>query len=140
MQRVTGASVEVGGEIVSSIEVGIVVLLGFCTGDTVLKASRLHQRLLTWRVFKDEGGKMNLSIRDVGGSLLVIPQFTVYGDFSGRRPHFLNAMPPNEASHLFEGVISDWASHGVPLKTGIFGADMAVSIHNHGPVTWCWDE
>lgn len=81
MQRVTGASVEVGGEIVASIEVGIVVLLGFCTGDTVLKASRLHQRLLAWRVFKDEGGKMNLSIRDVGGPYWSFPNLRYMGIF-----------------------------------------------------------
>jgi D-tyrosyl-tRNA(Tyr) deacylase len=131
VQRVSEASVAVDGEEVARIGPGLLVLLGVRRGDTELEADRLASKLLALRVFEDAGGKMNLSVRDVGGSVLCVSQFTLYGDTRrGNRPSFVDAAPPEEAEPLYERVRSALGAEG-----GVFGAHMQVSLVNDGPVT-----
>lgn len=136
IQRVSKASVTVRGEIVSAIGAGFVVLLGVGHGDGQAQADWLAEKIANLRVFEDEAGKMNLSILDVKGSALVVSQFTLYADAQkGRRPSFLNAAPPAEAEPLICYFVQKLESFGLPVKSGIFRAEMLVEIHNDGPVT-----
>jgi D-tyrosyl-tRNA(Tyr) deacylase len=131
VQRVSGASVTVGGEEVARIGPGLLVLLGVRRGDGPDEADHLARKLLALRVFEDAAGKMNLSARDVGAELLVVSQFTLYGDArKGNRPSFVDAAPPEEAEPLYERV-----RLALGAKGGVFGARMAVSLVNDGPVT-----
>ena len=131
VQRVSSASVTVGGEQVSAIGRGLVVLLGIAVGDSEANADRLAAKLGALRVFEDGDGKMNLSVRDVGGELLVVSNFTVYGDArKGNRPSFVDAARPETAAPLVERVRETLAAKG-----GVFGAHMDVELINDGPVT-----
>jgi D-aminoacyl-tRNA deacylase len=131
VQRVSRAAVEVDGVEVASIGPGLLVLLGVRTGDTAEQADRLAGKLERLRVFEDAGGKLNLSVRDVGGELLCVSQFTLYGDArKGNRPSFVDAAPPELAEPLYERVRSALGAQG-----GAFGAHMRVSLVNDGPVT-----
>jgi D-aminoacyl-tRNA deacylase len=131
VQRVSEASVAVEGSEVARIGRGLLVLLGVRRGDGAEDADRLARKLLALRVFEDAGGKMNLSVGDVGGEVLCVSQFTLYGDArKGNRPSFVDAAPPEEAEPLYERVRSALGAQG-----GAFGAHMAVALVNDGPVT-----
>ena len=131
VQRVSEASVTVGGEQVARIGPGLLVLLGVRRGDGESAADRIAAKLLALRVFEDAEGRMNLSVRQVGGELLVVSQFTLYGDArKGNRPSFVDAAPPEEAEPLYERVRAATGAEG-----GVFGARMAVALVNDGPVT-----
>jgi D-tyrosyl-tRNA(Tyr) deacylase len=131
VQRVSEASVTVDGAEVARIGSGLLVLLGVRRGDDEAAADRIAAKLLALRVFEDAGGKMNLSLRDVDGELLVVSQFTLYGDArKGNRPSFVEAAPPEEAEPLYERVRAATGAEG-----GVFGARMAVALVNDGPVT-----
>ncbi len=140
IQRVTEASVTVDGNVIGSIGKGIAVLLGVAKGDTEKNADYLVNKLINLRIFEDEAGKMNLSVQDVGGELLVVSQFTLLGDCrKGRRPGFSNAAPPEEADRLYLYVIEQLRQQGFHVETGQFQAMMLVNIHNDGPVTFVID-
>jgi D-aminoacyl-tRNA deacylase len=131
VQRVSEASVAAGDEEVARIGRGLLVLLGVRRGDGEAEADRIASKLLALRVFEDAEGKMNLSVRDVGGEILCVSQFTLYGDArKGNRPSFVDAAPPEEAEPLYERVREALGAHG-----GVFGARMAVTLVNDGPVT-----
>jgi D-tyrosyl-tRNA(Tyr) deacylase len=131
VQRVSEASVTVDGNEVARIGSGLLVLLGIRNGDGTDQADRLAQKLLALRVFEDPDGKMNLSVRDTDGELLVVSQFTLYGDTrKGNRPSFVEAAPPEEAEPLYERVRDALCAQG-----GVFGARMSVALTNDGPVT-----
>lgn len=136
IQRVKNASVEVDNNIVGQIEQGFLVLIGIKTGDTKEQADYLVKKLCKLRVFTDENDKMNLSLKDVNGKLLIVSQFTLYGDCSdGNRPSFINAARPEEAIPLYEYFCDECAKNGIEVQKGIFGADMKVQLLNDGPVT-----
>ena len=136
VQRVKNASVEVEGKKVGSIEKGYLVLLGVTHTDTKETADYLVKKLCNLRVFEDENGKMNLNIKQVGGSLLIVSQFTLYGDCSeGNRPSFINAAKPEMANELYEYFCNKCLENSIKVERGIFGADMKVSLLNDGPVT-----
>lgn len=136
VQRVKNAKVEVEGETVGSIEKGFLVLLGVTHTDTKETADYLVKKLCNLRVFEDENGKMNLSIRDVKGKLLIVSQFTLYADCTGgNRPSFVNAAKPDMANELYEYFCEKCKENGIEVQKGIFGADMKVSLLNDGPVT-----
>jgi D-tyrosyl-tRNA(Tyr) deacylase len=131
VQRVSEAAVEVDGREVARIGLGLLVLLGVRTGDTPEQADRIAGKVARLRVFEDAEGKLNLSVRDVGGELLCVSQFTLYGDArKGNRPSFVDAAPPEEAEPLYERVRA-----GLRAQGGTFGAHMRVSLVNDGPVT-----
>ena len=137
LQRVSSARVDVGDETVGAIGVGLMVLVGVEKGDTEREADRLLERLLSYRVFPDEAGKMNLSLQDVAGGLLLIPQFTLAADTrKGTRPSFSSAAPPEEGRRLFDYFVQRAGTHHSDVETGEFGADMQVSLTNDGPVTF----
>ena len=137
LQRVTHASVVVEGGLISEIKNGFLVLLGVDNTDTEKDADILSKKISGMRVFEDENGKMNLSLTDIEGSLLVISQFTLLADCrKGRRPSFINAGAPDMANHLYEYFCERIKNDGIEdVKKGIFGADMKVSLLNDGPVT-----
>ena len=136
IQRVKNASVEVDKKIVGKIEKGFLVLIGIKVGDTKEQADYLVRKLCNLRVFSDENDKMNLSLKDVGGELLVVSQFTLYGDCrKGRRPSFSSAARPEVATKLYEEFIEKARKEGIVTKTGQFGAHMMVDLTNDGPVT-----
>ena len=136
IQRVSKAQVEVEGKIVGKIEKGFLVLLGVIHGDTKEQADYIVKKLCNLRIFTDENGKMNLSLKDVGGELLIVSQFTLYADTSsGNRPSFINAAKPEEANELYEYVCKECEKKGIKVEKGIFGAHMKVSLLNDGPVT-----
>ncbi len=136
IQRVSSANVAVDGDVVGNIAEGLVVLLGIATDDTGSEVEYLVDKLLNLRIFEDEGGKMNLCLKDVGGSVLIISQFTLYADCrKGRRPSFTDAARPEKAISLYDAFIKKVESSGVAVETGIFGACMQVEINNDGPVT-----
>ena len=136
LQRVKKASVTVDGKVVGVIGHGYVILVGIGHGDGEMQATWLAQKVSGLRVFEDNEGKFNLSIQDVGGSALVISQFTLYADArKGRRPAFVDAALPEVAEPLVERFADLLRAEGVPVETGIFGARMLVEIHNDGPVT-----
>lgn len=136
VQRVLEASVKVDGELISEISKGFLVLLGVETGDDISAANYMASRLSKLRVFEDEFGKMNLDIRAINGQILLISQFTLLGDARGQnRPSFLNAERPEIAEQLYLQTAKDLNELGINTKTGVFGADMKVSLINDGPVT-----
>ena len=136
LQRVTRASVEIAGEPQASISRGLLVLIGVKPEDDEPRASKLAERLLSYRVFDDEAGKMNLSLRQIDGGLLLVPQFTLAADTRrGLRPGFSTAAPPEQGRRLFDCFVqAARAQHG-PVESGVFGAHMQVSLINDGPVT-----
>jgi len=136
VQRVRRAAVVIDGETVASIEGGLLVLLGVTTTDTPDDVQWLADKIANLRIFNDEAGKMNRSVADVGGSLLVVSQFTLYGDCrKGRRPSFVAAAQPDLAVPLYEAFVNALRSLGLPVRTGRFGAMMQVELVNDGPVT-----
>jgi D-tyrosyl-tRNA(Tyr) deacylase len=140
VQRVTKGRVTVEGETVGEIGTGFVVLLGIGKDDTKADVQYLAEKVVNLRVFEDEEGKMNLSLRDVGGAMLAISQFTLFGDCrKGRRPSFTAAAPPAEARVLYEEFVQQVAGYGIRVATGKFQAFMQVEIHNDGPVTLLLD-
>lgn len=139
LQRVTRAQVDIDGETVGQIGKGFLILLGVAQGDTEEDLDRLLSKILKLRVFEDENGKMNRSVQDVGGSLLVVSQFTLLANYRhGNRPDFLGAAAPAEAERLYERFLAR-AAETVPVQHGRFGADMQVSLCNDGPVTIVMD-
>lgn len=136
LQRVSKASVSVDGEVVGAIGQGFVALVGVGHGDGEEEARWLARKVAGLRVFEDAEGKFNLSLGDVGGSVLVVSQFTLYADArKGRRPSFVDAAPPEIAQPLVERFAELLRGEGVPVAGGVFGAMMLVEIHNDGPVT-----
>ena len=136
IQRVTSASVAVDGETISKIAAGILILLGVERGDGEEDLNYLVKKTVGLRIFKDDGDNMNLSIQDVGGEALVVSQFTLCADTRrGRRPSFIYAASPEEASHMYQQYCEQLILNGVPVQTGQFGAMMDVSLVNDGPVT-----
>ena len=136
VQRVKNAKVDVDGNTVGKIEKGFLVLLGVTYTDTKETADYLVKKLCNLRVFEDENGKMNLSLKDVDGKLLIVSQFTLYADCSGgNRPSFVNAAKPEFANELYEYFCDKCKGNGIEVEKGIFGADMKVSLLNDGPVT-----
>ena len=136
MQRVTEASVTVGEEVVGEIGEGLVILVCGMAGDTDDLPAKLAAKVCKLRIFKDDAGKMNRSLRDIGGAALVVSQFTLAADTSrGNRPGFSPAAPPAEGERLYEAFAEAMRSEGIPVATGRFGADMAVRLTNDGPVT-----
>ena len=136
VQRVKNAKVEVEGKTVGSINQGFLVLLGVTHTDTKAEADYLVKKLCNLRVFEDENGKMNLGLKDVGGELLIVSQFTLYADCSqGNRPSFINAAKPDIANELYEYFCEKCKEQNIKVEKGIFGADMKVSLLNDGPVT-----
>ncbi|MBK8988778.1 MAG: D-tyrosyl-tRNA(Tyr) deacylase [Chloroflexi bacterium] len=136
LQRVSRAQVTVDGVVVGAIGPGFVVLLGVTHTDTTAEADWLANKIAGIRLFEDAEGKMNASLVDVAGALLVVSQFTLYGDAQkGRRPSFTDAARPEQAEPLVDYFVKQLRRHGLTVATGIFGAAMAVDIHNDGPVT-----
>ena len=138
IQRVTSASVAVGGETVGAIGRGILALIGVERGDGEAEARRLAERVAGYRIFPDSAGKMNLSLKDIGGALLAVPQFTLVADTnSGMRPSFSSGASPSEGEKLFKLLVNFFLSERqIHVETGRFGADMQVSLVNDGPVTF----
>ena len=137
LQRVSGARVEVGEEVVGSIDQGLLVLVAVEPGDTEAHAAKLLHKLLNYRVFSDVDGKMNLSLADVGGGLLLVSQFTLAADTkSGLRPSFSTAAPPALAQTLFNYLLEEAKRLHPTVETGHFGAEMQVHLVNDGPVTF----
>ena len=137
--RVSSASVTIAGEVTGQIGQGFLVLLGVGPQDGEAQAVKLADKVLGLRVFEDENGKMNLNLAAVGGSLLVISQFTLYADTKSRRPGFTGAAKPELAEPLYERFLAECAQRGFPPQHGRFGADMAVASVNDGPVTILFD-
>ena len=136
IQRVQSSRVVVDQQTVGTIELGLLVLLGVGQGDDAKKAAYLADRVAGLRIFADEAGKMNLSVAQVGGAVLVVSQFTLYADCSrGRRPGFTDAADPATAKNLYEAFCDELRQRNVPVQTGIFQADMQVHLINDGPVT-----
>ena len=137
IQRVSGANVAVSGVEVAKIGEGLLVLVGVERQDGPEQAEKLASRLVAYRVFADAAGKMNRSVRDVGGALLLVPQFTLVADTSGGlRPSFSRAAPPEVGARVFDALVAAVAATGVPHARGRFGADMQVTLTNDGPVTF----
>lgn len=135
-QRVSGASLKVDGKLVSEIGRGLVVYFGVKVGDTQAQAEKCAEKIAALRVFPDEAGKMNLSVLDVKGEVLFVSQFTLYGDArKGNRPSFTEAERPERAAELYEFAAEKLLVRGVPVKKGVFGADMQIAQTNEGPVT-----
>jgi D-tyrosyl-tRNA(Tyr) deacylase len=140
LQRVTRASVTVDGAVVGTIAKGLLVLLGVAKGDEESDGRYLVEKIRTLRIFPDEQGKMNRSLADVDGAVLLVSQFTLLGSTTnGRRPSFDEAAPPDEAKRLYEQLADDLRAHGTPVETGVFAAHMHVSLLNDGPVTFILD-
>jgi D-tyrosyl-tRNA(Tyr) deacylase len=140
IQRVTRASVLVEGKTVGRIESGLLVLLGVAKGDGETDGRYLAEKIRTLRIFSDEQGKMNCSLSDIGGSVLLVSQFTLLGQTAnGRRPSFDAAATPDEAKRLYEGVATGLRAQGIPVQTGVFASHMQVELLNDGPVTFVLD-
>ncbi len=137
VQRVTHASVSIGGRLHAEIGPGLLLLVGIGGGDTDVDRAWMQRKIPDLRIFEDPAGKMNLSVRDVGGSILAVSQFTLYGDVRrGNRPGFSAAALPEPAKRMFDSFVDGLrAASGLPVETGVFGADMQVSLLNDGPVT-----
>ncbi|MBO8155967.1 MAG: D-tyrosyl-tRNA(Tyr) deacylase [Bacillaceae bacterium] len=136
IQRSKQAKVTVNGKTTGEIEKGLVVLVGVTHDDTEEDAAYLAEKVAHLRIFEDENGKMNLSVKDIGGEVLSVSQFTLYGDCrKGRRPNFMDAARPEPANQLYERFNRFVEEQGVPVQTGEFGAMMEVSLTNDGPVT-----
>ena len=140
IQRVSEASVTVDQQTVGAIGQGLMVLLGVAQGDTSQEAKSLAEKTAGLRIFEDDAGKMNRSVEEIGGSLLVVSQFTLLGDCrKGRRPGFTDAAPPELADQLYEEYVAALRIRGVNVATGVFRADMQVALVNDGPVTMLLD-
>jgi D-tyrosyl-tRNA(Tyr) deacylase len=140
LQRVSRASVSIQARLVGEIGPGLCLLVGFTHGDTIAQVDWMAEKVAGLRVFTDTAGKMNLGLDEVGGAVLVVSQFTLYGDVSkGRRPSFIDAARPEEAIPLYEGFLAALRQRGLRVVSGEFGADMLVEIHNDGPVTLILD-
>ena len=140
LQRVSRASVTIDGRVVGSIGPGYCLLVGFTHGDTLEQVDWVAEKVSGLRLFSDADGKMNLGLTEVGGGVLVVSQFTLYGDAAkGRRPSFINAARPDVAIPLYEGFLQALRKLGLTVAAGEFGADMQVDIHNDGPVTLILD-
>ncbi len=136
LQRVSRAAVSVEGAVVGSIGVGYCLLVGFAQADTTTQVEWMADKVAGLRLFADAEGKMNLGLAEVSGAVLVVSQFTLYGDASrGRRPSFIDAAPPAVAVPLYEAFVEGLRSRGLPVATGEFGAMMQVELVNDGPVT-----
>lgn len=136
VQRVKHTRLSVDGELISEIPFGLTVFLGVKTGDTEKEAEYLAKKIAGLRIFEDENGKMNLSVKDVGGEILFVSQFTLYGDASrGNRPSFTLAERPERADALYRYAAKRLEEYGIAVKLGVFGADMQIEQHNDGPVT-----
>jgi D-tyrosyl-tRNA(Tyr) deacylase len=136
VQRVTQACVKVGNEVVGQIDMGLLILLGITPGDTETQARWLADKIAGLRIFNDADEKMNLGLAEVQGSMLIVSQFTLYGDCrKGRRPSFIEAADPKIAEPLYECFINAVRAQGIPVATGQFGAMMKVELVNDGPVT-----
>ncbi len=136
LQRVTGASVSIAGEVVGSVGRGLVVFVGVASEDTEKDAQYLAQKTVNLRIFADEAGKFNLSALDIKGELLLVSQFTLLADTrKGRRPSFVEAAPPDRAEELFDYFVEQTSATGLKVETGRFQQYMQVEIHNDGPVT-----
>jgi D-tyrosyl-tRNA(Tyr) deacylase len=140
IQRATRASVEVNGQVVGRIDAGLLVLLCVAKGDGETDGLYLVEKIRTLRIFADEQGKMNRSLADIGGSVLLVSQFTLLGrTTNGHRPSFDEAAPPDEAKQLYEQVVAGLRDHGTHVETGVFAAHMQVELLNDGPVTFVLD-
>ena len=135
LQRVTTAQVHVEGVLIGAVDKGLLILVCAMAGDTEAQAEKLAAKIAKLRIFKDDQGKMNLSVRDIGGAALVVSQFTLAADLRGNRPGFSTAAPPAEGERLYLHFSKCLENEGVPVANGQFGADMAVSLTNDGPVT-----
>jgi D-tyrosyl-tRNA(Tyr) deacylase len=136
LQRVRRARVVIGEEVAGAIEVGLLVLLGIAPDDTQTEVEWMADKIVGLRIFNDAAGKMNLALQHIGGALLVVSQFTLFGDVrKGRRPSFIGAAQPEVAIPLYEAFLDAVRAHGVPVASGRFGADMQVELVNDGPVT-----
>ncbi len=135
IQRVAGASVEVDGRVVGEIGAGLVVLVCAMRGDEAAEAVWLARKVVNLRIFRDEAGRMNRSLLDVGGAALVVSQFTLAAETRGNRPGFSTAAAPEEGERLYELFAEEVRGHGVSVATGVFGGDMRVGLVNDGPVT-----
>lgn len=136
IQRVSKASVTVENKVIGKIDKGFLVLVGITHSDTKEVANAMIKKLINLRIFTDSQDKMNLSLKDINGSLLLVSQFTLYADCShGNRPGFTNAAKPDYANELYEYIISECKKYEIPVETGEFGADMKVELLNDGPVT-----
>ncbi len=135
IQRTTGASVTVDGAVIGEIGAGLVVLVCAMQGDGEAQSAWLAGKVARLRMFKDDAGRMNRSVLDVGGAALVVSQFTLAAETKGNRPGFSSAAAPEDGRRLYEHFAAALAAHGVPVATGVFGADMAVALVNDGPVT-----
>ncbi|WP_296807533.1 D-aminoacyl-tRNA deacylase [uncultured Methanobrevibacter sp.] len=134
VQRVTSSSVEVENNIVGQIDAGLMVLVGFGLNDTTREVDYLARKLIKLRIFADENGRMNKSVKDIGGKLLLVPQFTLYGKVKKYRPSFHKALNPDDATKLFDYFVEK-CSEEIEVETGEFGAYMKVDLLNDGPVT-----
>ncbi len=140
IQRVTRASVEVDGQVVGKIGEGLLVLLGVAKADGEPDGRFIVEKLRTLRIFSDEAGRMNRSLTEIGGSILLVSQFTLLGNTrNGRRPSFDEAAAPDEAKHWYEWVQTMLKAQGTHVETGVFAAHMKVDLLNDGPVTFCLD-
>ena len=136
IQRVRKTTLSVDGKVISEIESGLAVYLGVTHGDAPAQAAAMAKKIVQLRIFEDDAGKMNRSVREAGGEVLLISQFTLYGDCSrGNRPGFIAAARPEQAEPLYEEVARAIAAQGVAVRTGVFGADMKIEQCNDGPVT-----
>ncbi len=135
LQRVTRAAVSVDGVVVGQTGPGLLILVCAMQGDTAAQADHLATKIAKLRIFKDDAGKMNLSVRDIGGSALIVSQFTLAAELRGNRPGFSTAASPDDGRRLYEYFITRMVAEGVPAANGVFGADMAVDLVNDGPVT-----
>ena len=140
IQRVTEASVTVEGQVIGRIGRGFMVLIGVSAEDTDKDLKYMAEKVPNLRIFEDEQGKMNLSLKDVGGAILAVSQFTLYGDARGsRRPSFIQAARPEQANALYEQLVAAWRAQGLTVETGRFRAEMQVALVNDGPVTILMD-
>ncbi len=136
VQRVSWSRVHVAGELTGEIDGGLCVLVGVTHGDGVQDVQWMAEKVANLRIFEDESGKMNRSVQDVGGGILLVSQFTLYGDArKGRRPSFTSAAPPEQAERLYDDLVSALETRGIRVQTGVFQAMMQVSLCNDGPVT-----
>ncbi|MDD2619297.1 MAG: D-aminoacyl-tRNA deacylase [Syntrophomonadaceae bacterium] len=136
VQRTDYSSVSINGELESEINEGLMVLLGIKKGDTLKDADYLLEKIINLRIFPDQEGKMNLSLQDIKGQLMLVSQFTLYGDArKGRRPSFIEAELPEAASPIFDYCINRLKEIDIPVETGVFGAEMHLTIKNYGPCT-----
>lgn len=140
IQRVTEASVSVAGDVVGKIGRGFMILIGVSSEDTDKDLKYMADKIPNLRIFEDKQGKMNLSLKDTGGEILAVSQFTLYGDARGsRRPSFIQAARPEMANDYYERLVEAWRAQGIHVETGVFRADMQVALVNDGPVTMLMD-